>query len=274
MIDFVIRKLIVTADDVGLHPAMTTGALRAHRGGIVTACSVVANGSAIDDAIARLRDAPTLSIGVHLTLVGELPLRKPIEIPSLVDTHGRLYTSFTRFVPRYFAGAIRLPDVERELRAQIEKVLNADLPVRHVNGHQHLHLLPRIFELVVRLCGEYQIAYVRTVSEETTWSMRGASIAVLSNMGRLDRKHVSTVRTNDRTIGVTDAGHLDAERLIALLDEVSGVTELVCHPASWGEGEAAPPYAWNYHWREETEALCDSEVRAALEARRIELATP
>jgi len=274
MIDSLIRKLIVTADDVGLHPAMTTGALRAHGDGIVTACSVVANGSAIDDAIARLRDAPTLSVGVHLTLVGELPSRRPFEIPSLVDTNGRLYASFTRFVPRYVAGAIRLPDVERELRAQIEKLLDADMPVRHANGHQHLHLLPRIFELVVRLCGEYEIAYVRTVSEETAWSLRGASIAVLSNMGRLDRKHVSTVRTNDRTIGVTDAGHLDAARLIALLDEVSGVTELVCHPAWWGDGEAAPPYAWNYRWREETEGLCDPEVRAAVVSRQIELVRP
>jgi chitin disaccharide deacetylase len=249
----VIRKLIATADDVGLHPAMTTGALRAHGHGIVTACSVVANGRAIDDAIARLRDAPTLCVGIHLTLVGELPLRKPFEIPSLVDTNGRLYASFTRFVPRYLAGAIRLRDVELELRAQIEKLLNADLPLRHANGHQHLHLLPRIFDLVVRLCGEYEIAYVRTVSEETTWSLRGASMAVLSNLGRHDRDHASTVLTNDRTIGVT---------------------ELVCHPAFWDAGEESPPYPWNYRWREETEALCDPEVRAVLDAQGIELATP
>jgi predicted glycoside hydrolase/deacetylase ChbG (UPF0249 family) len=270
----VIRKLIVTADDVGLDPAMTTGALRAHRDGIVTACSVVANGSAIDDAIARLRDAPTLSVGVHLTMVGESPLRRPIEIPSLVDTNGRLYASFTRFVPRYVAGAIRLPDVERELRAQIEKLLNADMPVCHANGHQHLHLLPRIFELVVRLCSEYRIPYIRTVSEETTWSLRGASIAILSSMGRRDQKYVSTVQTNDRTIGVTDAGRLDSPRLIALLDGVSGLTELVCHPAWWGHGEPAPAYRWNYRWREETEALCDPAVRAAAVAKQIELVRP
>jgi chitin disaccharide deacetylase len=200
------RRLIVTADDVGLHPAMTSGALRCHLQGIVTACSVVANGEAFGDAVERLRDAPTMSVGVHLTLVEELPLLKPFEIPSLVDTNGRLYRSFTRFVPRFFAGAIHLEDVERELRAQIEKVLASGLPVRHANGHQHLHLLPRIFDLLVRLCAEYQIPYIRTVSEETKWSLRGASIAALSRMGRFDRKHVSTLRTNDRTIGVTDAG--------------------------------------------------------------------
>src|SRR5260370_24294876 len=49
------RRLIVTADDVGLHRGMTEGAIRAHRDGIVTACSVVASGVAFDDAVAPLR---------------------------------------------------------------------------------------------------------------------------------------------------------------------------------------------------------------------------
>jgi predicted glycoside hydrolase/deacetylase ChbG (UPF0249 family) len=68
------RRLIVTADDVGLHPGMTTGAIRAHREGIVTACSVVANGVAFYDAVERLRDVPSLEVGVHLTLVEERSL--------------------------------------------------------------------------------------------------------------------------------------------------------------------------------------------------------
>lgn len=268
------KRLIVTADDVGLHPAMMEGALRGHRQGIVTACSVVANGAALDDAVMRLRDAPALSVGIHLVLVGESPLCEAVDIPSLVDSSGRFHAGFLRFVPRYFAGAIRLSEVELELRAQIERLLAAGLSLEHANGHQHLHLLPRIFELAVRLCSEYRIGYVRTVSEYPTMSMRGASIAVLSSMGRRDRCHLAALRTNERTIGVADAGHLDGARLIALLDRVSGVTELVCHPAWWREGETSPPYEWNYRWREETEALCDPAVRAALEARQIELVRP
>jgi len=42
-----VKRLIVTADDVGLHRGMTDGALQAHETGIVTACSVVANGAAV-----------------------------------------------------------------------------------------------------------------------------------------------------------------------------------------------------------------------------------
>ncbi|HEV3485683.1 MAG TPA: ChbG/HpnK family deacetylase, partial [Vicinamibacterales bacterium] len=134
------RTLIVTADDAGLHEGMTSGAIEAHRNGIVTACSLVANGAAFDDAIERLRDVPSLEVGVHLTLVEERPL-----------TAMRFPKKYTSFVPLYLARRIPMGNIERELRAQIEKVLATGLRVTHLNGHQHLHLLPRIFALVARL---------------------------------------------------------------------------------------------------------------------------
>ena len=68
------KQLIVTADDVGLHRGMTEGTIRAHSEGIVTACSVVANGAAFEHAVERLRDMPALAVGVHLSLVEERPV--------------------------------------------------------------------------------------------------------------------------------------------------------------------------------------------------------
>src|SRR5688500_12231082 len=122
------RRLIVTADDVGLHPGMTEGAIRAHREGIVTACSIVANGRAFEDAVTRLRDVPSLEVGVHLTLVEEGSL-----------TGMRFPRKYPSFVPLYLARIISLRDIERELRAQIECVAGSGLTVTHLNGHQHLH---------------------------------------------------------------------------------------------------------------------------------------
>jgi predicted glycoside hydrolase/deacetylase ChbG (UPF0249 family) len=46
-----LKKLIVTADDVGLHPGMTRGALAACDAGIVTAVSVAAVGRAFAPAV-------------------------------------------------------------------------------------------------------------------------------------------------------------------------------------------------------------------------------
>lgn len=245
------RRLIVTADDVGLHPGMTAGAVRAHQEGVVTACSIVAVGAAFEDAVARLRDVPSLAVGVHLALVEERSL-----------TGLRFPKKYTSFVPLYLARVIPLRGIETELRAQIERVLQSGLQITHLNGHQHLHLLPRIFAVVARLAGEYSIPYVRIVDDYGATS-RALSMRVLSGLGRRARAPF----TNDRTIGVAGAGHL--RDVVALLDHVEGLTELVTHP-----GIGVSGYDWGYDWIEETRALCAPELRDALAARGIELVAP
>ena len=246
------RTLIVTADDVGLHPGINEGAIRAHHEGIVTSCSIVANGVAFDDAIARLRDAPSLEAGVHLTLVEERPLTK-IRSPK----------KYTSFVPLYLARAITLEAIERELRAQLERVLGTGLRVTHLNGHQHLHLLPRVFDVVRRLASEYGIGYIRIVDDHGG-AARALSMRILSALGRRAR---TRGLTNDRTIGVAAAGHL--ADVTPLLDHVEGITELVTHP-----GLGVSGYAWGYDWDRETRALCDPRLHDELAKRVIRLAAP
>jgi predicted glycoside hydrolase/deacetylase ChbG (UPF0249 family) len=242
-----VKQLIVTADDAGLHRGMTEGAIRAHVDGIVTACSVVANGVAFDDAIARLRDVPTLEAGVHLTVVEERPLTAmtfPKKWPS--------------FVPLFLLRRIPADAIERELRAQIEKVLATGLRVTHLNGHQHLHVL--FMPLVRRLASEYGIPYIRTIDDRGGTSRR-AAMAALNFLGRRARG------SNTRTIGVAEAGHL--RDVVPLLDHVEGVTELVTHP-----GVGVSGYAWGYEWDGETRALCDPRLREELAQRGITLTSP
>jgi hypothetical protein len=72
------------------------------------------------------------------------------------------------------------------------------------------------------------------------------------------------------TIGVAEAGHLTAARIIELLDHAGAVTELVAHPGVGVSGYAH----WRYAWDEETRALCDPRVREAIERRGIALIAP
>lgn len=214
---------------------MTAGAIEAHRNGIVTACSIVANGRAFDDAVARLRDTPSLAVGVHLTLVEELALTTGRPMPR----------NWLRFLvsPRI--------DIEREFRAQIERVLGTGLRVTHLNSHQHLHMM--FFPLVERLAAEYGIGRVRNVRDRGgPFGVRRLLFGMVARPGR-------------STIGVVEAGHLTAERIIRLLDFVEEQTELVTHP---GLGVRSYPH-WRYEWEEETRALCDPRVREALAARSI-----
>jgi predicted glycoside hydrolase/deacetylase ChbG (UPF0249 family) len=241
-----VKRLIVTADDVGLDRGMTSGAIEAHRHGIVTACSIVANGREFDDAVARLRDTPSLEVGVHLTLVEERALTTGEPMP-------RNYIRFLLSRPR---------NVEPELRAQIEKVLATGLRVTHLNSHQHLHLWPRIRRIVSRLATEYRIGFVRVVNDRGGKKRRLAMWAL--------NCVAAGERVRHHTIGVSEAGHLTADRIIELLDFVDDTTELVTHP---GVGVSGYRH-WRYDWETETRALCDPRVREAIVARGIQLVAP
>ena len=307
------RVLIVTADDVGLHPGMTEGAVRAHREGIVTACSIVANGAAFDDAVARLRDAPSLEVGVHLTLVEERPL-----------TAMRFPKKYTSFVPLYLARMIGIAAIERELRAQIERVLSTGLPVTHLNGHQHLHVLPRIFRVVVALAREYGIPYVRIVDESpphppsapsppqagekgedgddgrsNAFSARGARQSGVGvddlyaiplrprNAGekvpkadegvarQLAIRALSTLGRRARTPGLTN----DRTIGVAAAGHLGNIVSLLDRVEGITElvthpGVAVSGYDWGYAWDAETRVLCDPRLREEIAKRGIGLTAP
>jgi chitin disaccharide deacetylase len=271
-----LKTLVVTADDVGLHPGMTLGALRAHDRGIVTACSVVANGRALDDAVERLRDRPGLDAGVHLTFVGsERPLSPRSQVSSLLGPDGAFLPGFRAFTARYALGRIDAAELEAELRRQIERLLAAGLELVHANSHQHLHVLPRVFEIVLKLAEDYRIPWVRIPRDPAarrSLNPRALEIAILNGIGRTARRQVRgrRIETADRTVGILDAGRLTPDRLLRILEDVDGIAELVCHPGV-GDGELAGVYDWGYGWDRETAALCDAGVRAGLRDRGIAL---
>lgn len=275
------RRLVVTADDAGLHPGMTLGVARAFDQGIVTAVSVAAAGRAFDHAVEVLRERPGLDAGVHLTLVGERPLSPPSGIRSLVGGDGAFLPGFPAFAARYARGGIALAEVKAELGRQVERLLATGLPVLHLNSHQHLHALPGVFEVVMDLAAEHRIPWVRV---PRVWgalrrpSFRGVQLAVLDTLGRQAGRRLEARRRQGdsargiRTLGIFDAGHVTLDRLgrsLAAADP-DGVAELVCHPGLDGPALAAE-YDWGYDWEEETAALCDPAAEALLESQGFEL---
>ena len=150
-------QLIVHADDFGLSEKVNEGILQAHRLGILTSASVMANGAAFEHAIEMWRSLPSLDLGIHLTLVEEQPVLDPAMVPSLVNETGQFYRHATIFAKRYFMGKIRLGEVRRELAAQINKVMSRGVTISHLDSHQHVHMLPQVLRVTLELAGEFGI---------------------------------------------------------------------------------------------------------------------
>lgn len=272
------KRLIVTADDLGLHRGMTDGAIRAHEDGVVTAVSLSACGRELAHAIDAVRHFAGLDVGVHFTLVEERPVLAASEIPSLVGRDGRFVPSYRELVGRWVTGRLDPDEVGAELHAQARVLADAGLTLTHANGHQHLHLLPGVVSRVVDVCRMHGIRYVRAARDEGVGphlDARTLSVRALNLLGRLARSSIlgAGLVCNDRTLGLVAAGHVSMEKLRELLPRVSGVTELVMHPGT-GSSEIARDYAWGYEWDAETAALRDPSLRTLISEHGIELVGP
>ena len=172
------KRLVVTADDLGLHRGMTDGAIRGHEHGIVTACSVSACGVDVEHATESVRRIPSLDAGIHFTLVEERPVLPANELKSLTFSNGRFASGYRELFVRYTLGRVDLDEVEAELRAQGQRLRDLGVSLIHANGHQHLHVLPGVFDRVLRVVGELGIRYIRIPDDAARPSLVLRSIQV------------------------------------------------------------------------------------------------
>ena len=163
------RLLLINADDFGMCHAINVATVDAMRQGIVTTTSLMACCPWAWEAMHMLKADPSLSFGVHLTLVNEMPGYRwgPVvsrdAAPSLVNRDGFFFAHDE--IPMLYANAV-LEEVEREFRAQIERILDFGLQPTHLDWHCVLEGgRPDILELTLRLCDEFGLA-VRVSSSE------------------------------------------------------------------------------------------------------------
>ena len=274
------RRLIVNADDFGLHAAVNRGILTAHTEGIVSSTSLMAGGAAFDDAVRIARQCPQLGVGVHLTLVDASSLLPVAEVSSLLDESGAFYGSYPLFIKRFLRGKIRLAEVERELAAQIDRVRMAGIQPSHLDSHQHLHVLPGIGGLVLDLARRFSIRAIRIPAEPVAFI--GATPATvgrlvgrggLTMLANLFRQHAAAagIRTSDHFYGMLAGGQLTEPAILAILRRLPpGDSELMTHPG-FADESLADAFRWDYQWDAERQALTAPAVRALLAERQIRL---
>jgi hopanoid biosynthesis associated protein HpnK len=239
-----VKTLILNADDFGMTRGVNEGIVRSHREGILTSTTLMATGAAFDDAVAAAKATPTLGVGCHLVLTGGVAISPPKEIPSLVDSDGRLPRTLGDFLKRLTFGKIRAREVEIELRAQIEKIRGAGIEPTHCDTHKHTHAHPAVMEVLAGLLREMRIPRVRMPVEDLgdAWSSsqglpgipkRLASAAAVRVVAGGFRNTVRRygLHTPDRFLGLAATGELGPGLLRRLLDRVQeGSTEIMVHP--------------------------------------------
>ncbi len=242
------NRLIVNADDFGLTAGVSRGILEAHRRGIVTSTTLIAN-LPLDGTFLGDLKASALGVGLHLNLTLGRPISPPEEVPSLLDGDGKFFRD-----PRRQASEAKLEEVELELRAHLATFIRLlGRKPTHLDSHHHVGRHVPIREVVFALAEELGVP-VRCQDVETR---RAAGKRGL--------------RSPDHFFGESGPeAYWSSERLLAHLAALpDGLSEFMTHP-----GYFDPDLAYSRYGPQrevELRGLTDPAVRAAVEARRIRL---
>jgi len=229
------RKIIVNADDFGLCAPVNEGIILAHRRGILTSATLMVNTPGFDQAVALARETPTLGVGLHLNIVRGRPLSLPDKIPSLIGPDGRFPADAGRILRKLYFGRIKAAEIERELRAQIEKGLATGLPLTHLDSEKHMHAAPPVLKIVLRLGREYgfrKIRFIRelAVTRHPVLSLKAAYLSAGCALMKRRLREAGFVIT-DRFYGICNSGRMSAARYRDIFRRGGeGTAEIGVHP--------------------------------------------
>ena len=270
------KRLIVTADDFGAAVEVNEAVEGAHRGGILTAASLMVAAPAAADAIARARTLPALRVGLHLVLVEGRPLLPASSVSRLVDAHGRLRCDMAALGAAIAFSRRARRQLAAEIGAQFEAFDATGLKLDHCNAHKHFQLHPVVGALMVKIGARFGLQAARVPDEPAsvlrqiearTPRLPGWALAPFAS--RLRRTcRAAGFLTPDRSFGIHWSGQMTRARLSALIGRLpDGLSEIYLHPAS-GPYESCAP---GYRYREEFDALTSPDVAAACRDAAIEL---
>lgn len=151
------KLLMIHADDAGLSHAENRATIQALEKGMVNSYSIMVPCPWFHEMALFAKSRPQYDMGLHLTLTCEWetyrfgPVLPVSEVPGLVDEHGHFFRKREQL--RQNATA---EEVEKELRAQIEKALGMGLKPTHLDSHMYsVGSHPDFFKVYKRLGKQY-----------------------------------------------------------------------------------------------------------------------
>jgi chitin disaccharide deacetylase len=262
-----LKRLIVTADDFGAAREVNDAVEAAHRGGVLTAASLMVAAPAAADAVARARRMPALRVGLHVVLVEGRPVLPASSLSHLVDGNGAFRSDMAALGAVIAMRREARAQVAAEVAAQFEAFRATGLPLDHCNAHKHFHLHPVVGSLIAAVGARFGLRAARVPIEpvsvlRSVERVRGASALLTRPFAHLLRRRyrAAGLLVPDQVFGLCWSGQMTKERVSGLIHSLpEGLSEIYLHPATGPYQGAAP----GYRYGEEFEALTSEEVIGA-----------
>jgi predicted glycoside hydrolase/deacetylase ChbG (UPF0249 family) len=156
------KLLILHADDLGAAHSVNVASFDALDKGTISSASVMIPTPWITEVAAYAKAHPNADLGIHLTITSEWQtyrwgsVESKDKVPSLLDSAGT-FPSETAPV----AAAAKPIEVERELRAQLERAIALGIRPTHVDSHMGaLFTTPDLTATYVKVARDYGLPFL------------------------------------------------------------------------------------------------------------------
>jgi predicted glycoside hydrolase/deacetylase ChbG (UPF0249 family) len=287
-------NVIFHADDAGVSYGTNEAIIQAHKIGVLTSTSIRTNGVCFSDMVKKLKENKQIGIGIHLNLTDGTP-----HIPELSNRQELYKHSFFS----YFVRLQILKDKEllsrciKELEFEFRMIAKTGLTIDHVDGQDHIHMIPVLWNETMKLCKKHNINKIRVSYEPMHYSGFFDLLRMIRTGGVLKRAVLSILsRVNKRSAtqngfhfpeafyGVLYTSKMDTQAVKASIIDAKKrkykTIEIALHPAFPhynGESVFTSPYfafySNNKARQREFETLTDPILASFIKAKNLTLTT-
>lgn len=155
---------IINADDFGLSPGMNEAIIYCFQNKLINRASLMVTTDYTAAAVAHYKKHPEDLCGLHLDLMYGNAVC--VDDKMLVDESGRFCKGFfgllwaTIYRPKQIRRVL-----EEEIVAQLDFFKKNKLAINHVDGHNHIHMIPMVNKILRTLAPHYGVRHIRTINE-------------------------------------------------------------------------------------------------------------
>lgn len=156
------KLLIIHADDLGFAHSADAASFDALNSGAITSASIMMPTPWVTEVAAYAKAHPDADLGLHLTLTSEWQtyrwdgLAPTDKVASLYEPDGTLPNDESIVAKR-----AKPEEVERELRAQVERALALGIKPTHLDSHMgSLFTTPALFNVYTKVAHDYHLPFL------------------------------------------------------------------------------------------------------------------
>jgi len=229
------KKIIINADDFGLAESVNQAIINTFKVNNLNSTTMMVNMMGTQHAVGLAKENPALKVGLHFCITEGAALSGE---STLTDKSGN-FMSRSDLIIRILQCRVNSDDIKKEFLAQLKKFESFEIPISHIDSHQHIHMMPQVFNAIVPLVEKRRLPMriVCPVVNHKLMLVRPIKYIkqVITSVIAKYLKRKFSGQSNDCIISIFDLESRDGlsadiyDRLIAMTGG-NEVVELMIHP--------------------------------------------